>query len=379
MLYLIVEPHSAELVGVAETLCFLNEQARLRRSPMCQVTALKEIPAPNTSGDSDVIFLLGLSESWVLGTLQQAYHRGIFPVVLSNFCPRALPVPCGLVAQDMEASMRQSVEYLRAIGCSRIALYGVNPVSTGDRWRQQAFLKLGFPRTAIFTLQDTLLATYLSFAEQQDNFDGVICVYDHTAVSLLRYLCAAPNEPLTRLAVLSFGDARISALVRPSLTTIAHSRREVANAAFLLYELYQRCPSAASVNILLKSQLCLRQSTKHLPWQGAWLPTAQETDTPDEIMRVEKILVQCDETDHRIMDCLVEDMTIPRICESCYLSETPVKRRLRRLEQRGGVTSRTALKQLLQKYFGTGYKVYQGNVDCSKMLGHSAKNTGSKP
>ena len=353
MLYLLLEPQSADLVGVLETLHFLQEQSRARRIPMYRVQELHQIPSPNACGDITAVFLLGLSSSWIQAAAAEAYALDIFPIVLSNLRPSSLRVSCGLVAQDIDAAMRQCVSYLQSIGCRQLALYGVNPASTGDQWRTQAFLELGFPREAIFPMRETLQETYRVFAEKMTP-DGVICVYDHTAVSLLRGLRAEPDDRLAHLAILSFGDAQISARLHPSLSTISHNRREVANAAFLLYELFLQCPSAASINVLLKSRLQLRQSTNLDACFLSAIP-ADNTYDPAEIMRVEKMLVQCDETDRRIIDCLLDGLKLSRICERCYLSETPVKRRLRLMEQHCNVSNRGELVDLLQKYFAADF------------------------
>lgn len=359
MLYLLIEQQSAELIGVRKTLHFLNEQARRRRINLRQISEPEEIPLPDSSGERNALFLLGLSAEWAKNAINQSVSRGTFPILLSNLCPQEINVPCGLVAQDVVAAMRQSVEYLRGIGCKRLALYGVNAVSTGDQWRMRCFLDMGFPFENVFVLQDTFAETYRTFSLRAEEFDGVICVYDHTAISLLRHLRMNAPEQLSRLGIMSFGDTKISGMITPSLTTISHSRREIANGAYLLYDLFLQCPSISAINVLLKSRLYIRQTTnlfsvnspvKHGSNLFGITPSFEQNET-QEIERIEKMIVQCDETDHRIIECLLENSSLKTICEQCYLSETPVKRRLRILQQRCGLQKRSELIVLLKKYF----------------------------
>ena len=67
--------------------------------------------------------------------------------------------------------------------------------------------------------------------------------------------------------------------------------------------------------------------------------------------RMESLLHQCDETDHLIIKCLVQNLPYAEIADHCFISETAAKYRVKKMESICGVTSRSKLIAMLKKYF----------------------------
>ena len=81
------------------------------------------------------------------------------------------------------------------------------------------------------------------------------------------------------------------------------------------------------------------------------LPAHEDTFYDDtelsEMMRVEILLVHCDDTDRKILQLLCEGQSVPDICGQCYLTENAVKYRIKKLQQYSGTQTRRELIALL--------------------------------
>lgn len=369
MLYLLVEQAKFQMTGVQTTLHYLKKKSSRKKLPLCQLTSLKDLTDALPDGSSvsesacspSVVILVGLSTQWVLSQIAEANRIHIYPIVISNLNPRICHLTFGLAAMDIHAAMKKVLIYLRQLGCIHPALYGVNPASTGDSWRSDCFLLEGFSPDDIFVCVNSFQETFQAFLSSINRYDSVICTYDYTAVSLLRHLEMTAPRQLGRLKIISFGDSHLSAACVPSITTISHNRHAAVEEALALYERLLRSPELSTVHILLKSHLQIRETTSNeaftpqqLIQEPAYSPTPNllyNEQELREITTVEQMLLQCDDTDLQIIESLLLYRSLSDICQYCHLSETPIKRRIRILQKLCGVSDKSHLTQLLQKYF----------------------------
>ena len=72
-----------------------------------------------------------------------------------------------------------------------------------------------------------------------------------------------------------------------------------------------------------------------------------------EMLRIETLLSQCDETDVAIVDAILKGKTTLEIENSCFIRETAVKYRIKKMKEICNAKSRSELRAVLSKYLAT--------------------------
>lgn len=332
----------------------LKAQARKKRVTLSFCSDISEI---NQSGGC--IFVIGSSYSWLNAAVTSLCRSGIHPIVLSNQPHRSFLCRYSYVSADISLSVGYILGALRASNKDKIALYGVNSGSLSDISRTEAFAhECGYD--AVFYNNGSLSACFDDFYEsfKKLNYNAVICANDYAAVSLINHLKSV-GEDVSRLPIVSYSNTLLSSCCTPSVTSVSLNYDEFGAAAFMICECVEKDPRLTGMNISVDWQIFFRESSPRFECASdiqTEEPCAQ-TDDPFyedselvEMMRVEKLLSRCDKTDIAVLCGLMNGHTAEKIAEDCFLAETALKYRLKKMKENGGVPTRTALCALLRKY-----------------------------
>lgn len=358
MLYMIVEAEFRGYPWCQRAERGIWEETRKKRMVVRQIDAISCVPQ---SDDEAGILLLGASAAWIRRQVRQAIVHGVHPIVLTNLQPDPMDGPMSSVMMDIRSSMRLAIDYLRSLGSTRLALYGCNPHSTSDPWREAVFRQVMGPDSRVFCNQGSLESTFESFWREQERFDGVICASDYAAISLMRRLQKKGIALPEALYIVSYGDMALARMSAPSITSISDDYEHFGRAGLSIYNLVVKEKAIASVNILLHSRLQIRQSTACRPYKSIHAQDAVGTGLPrnafyddqeiSDMATAETLLNQCDDTDLEVIQRLMQGQPYARIAESCFISETAVKYRTRKMEKICGVDCRESLVAFLKQYF----------------------------
>ena len=177
----------------------LTEQLRQKRIPFCDIT--DTCPA-----DCDGVFVIATDPSWTRQAIRQLNQAGRRPILL---CNRTEPIGgCvySAVCSDVNTSMKNVLDTLKAQQKTRVALYGVYSRSLSDisrvnalfAWREDAFETM-----EIFENEGSLAQCFHTFYPRVSEFDAVICANDFAALSLVKHLEETDQKALERLTVIS--------------------------------------------------------------------------------------------------------------------------------------------------------------------------------
>ena len=358
MLYMVVEEafHSYPWCQRAER--GIWEESRKKRIAIHQVSTISCIPQ---SAEASGVLLLGASSVWIHQQVHQAIVQDIHPIVLSNLLPNLHDGPMSSVMMDIRSSMRLAIDYLHSMDRSQIALYGCNPHATSDPWRETVFRQIMGAESRIFYNQGSLKSTFDEFWQEWGQFNGVICTSDYAAISLIRRLHEKGVVLPDSLYIVSYGDMALARISTPSITSISDNYERFGHAGLSIYNLVVKEKAISSVNILLHSQLQIRQSTAFRPYESilsqaptnAVLPRNFFYDDQEvsNIAMVETLLNQCDDTDLEIMQLLMQGKTYAQISGNCFISETTAKYRTKKMEKCCEVDCRENLVAFLKQYF----------------------------
>lgn len=338
--------------------------ARMIRSLLAEARRkrmeLREIPDLEAADpDTTCVLLLGGSRGWIESLAEQAANRGIYPVALSNRQLEESRILLSTVMMDVHSSMQLAMDYLKSLGRTRIALYGVNPSAASDPWRVQRFAAAGGSREDVFYLSENLEQTFRQFYPMISRYDGVICASDYAAISLLQHLQKQAYPVPERLYMVSYGNMKLAQMTKPSITSISDAYDQVGMAALSLCALVEKSEAIANVIIYLRCRLCIRQTTENRPYVKA-APEAQARAYPEnrffrdpeveKLAALENLFSQCDEVDRQLIRLMIRRKSYAAMAETCFISESAVKYRIQKMEKICGVTSREALLAQIQDF-----------------------------
>ncbi len=305
------------------------------------------------SNASDLIIVIGTSSLWIKKTVSLLKEKHSAHIVMISDQPYKMPV--SNVSTDHYTAMREVLQYLSYCKKSSVAFYGVNPSSVSDLQRLSAFKNHG----TVFYNHGNLKKCFLKFYESIDNFDAAICANDYAAVSLLQNLKSLSPEKADSLFIISFANTALAKLYKPAITTMSISYSEYGKAALQLYSVLSKNPGISHINISIKSELKIRDSTKNLPFE----PNGFVYDYNSEeninfyddneikpLVIIDKILSACDEIDLDIIQGIAFSHSYEVIAERNTMSVNGVKYRLKKLLEICGIADKRTLISVYNTY-----------------------------
>ena len=353
--YVIGEPEYETSNWYRSILEGLIAEKRQRRFSLVQlehVDALKDLHLQN----DDLIFIIGTNSQWldaVIEVCEACFSNRC--IVLGNHNRRLCGRTYSIVTADIARDVRVLYEYLVSLGCSRIALYGVNPESTSDAFKRESFLSCGGTEEDIYHNHGSLFQCYEEFSKNRLRYDGVICVNDYCAISLVRHL-PAPEA----LRITSCCGTPLSGYFRPTITGMRIDYEFFGKAGMELSRILQRFDQVNAVNIFLASTFCPGETTERIPLPVPTNHRESVTEKSDdrfyadpeieEMLRVEALLSSCEPEDLELLHRVLAGQTYARIAEELFMSTNGIKYKVKGLCRQSGTRSRRELALLLEKY-----------------------------
>ncbi len=356
MIPILVEPAYSNSVWCVSLLEGLTGEFKQKRIPFCRIDALEEVPPGER-----YLYLIGSDAEWVRAALTACNRIGVYPILLCNQSYHTFDADYSAVCSDVMNSTRRLVELLRRRGCGRIALYGVNPKSVSDESRKASYLAAldGVAGEGdVFYNSGSLENCFEQFYPRAEQYDAVICANDFAAISLVRRLGQRDPAQLERLAVAGCADTRLTQLYGEKILSVRVNFAEYGRAAVMLMESLRKNPYLSHVVMMIRWDVgAERTGAAAAPApQPALpaLPSEQDVFYDDreltEMMLLEKLLSEAEELDRRIIELLLEGAAYERISEECFLTESAIKYRVKKMVRICRVKGRAELTALLRRY-----------------------------
>ena len=345
------EPEYTLSVWYEQTLAGLKHEARKKRVVL-ETAGGEKLPG-------GPVFVIGSSRAWLKNTVANACAQGCHPIVLSNQPHRSFSGKYSCVSSDIPLSMRYILAMLRQSGKSRIALYGVNGDSASDASRVQAFISERGGET--FYNEGSLENCFAGFIKSHSRypFDAVICANDYAAVSLIRRLKEL-QESNFDLSIVSYSNTLLSACCTPSLTSVSLNYGAFGKAAFMISECVEKDREITGMNVSVDWRIVFRESFGRPESEPQTVGTIRPAAVPKapfysdgeigELMSIERLLSRCDKTDINILCSMISGQTAEKTAEDCFLADSALKYRLKKMKENGRAGSKRELFALLSKY-----------------------------
>ena len=337
---LILEPGYADSLWCKQLVHGLCGELKKRREDYAMRSATEGVTG------TDAVFVIGSIFSWLRKTVLACNAAGCVPVVLSN-CKRIEGARYHSVLSDIAGSMTRLTAALKRACGDRIALYGINPESVGDRARAEAFLQV-HPGD-VFENSVSLADCYDRFAPHVKDFDAVVCANGFAAVSLVKRL---GTDDLKRLRIISCAQSLLARYCREHIVSVDMNLGSFGKVALGIADLARKQPLVSELSAAVK------WSVEGLELES--LPSADATAVEtglfysdrelQRMLRLENLLGSCDDTDMTILSLLLAGKSTAHMADACFLTEGAVKYRIKNMRRLCGAEDRNRLVALLREY-----------------------------
>ncbi|MBQ4090822.1 MAG: LacI family DNA-binding transcriptional regulator [Clostridia bacterium] len=344
----------------------LRTEARKKRINLAIGSSIEEIAS--SEHPEGAVMIVGSDMDWLCSAVCTAKGAGKHPIVLSNQSERSLGGGVSCVTEDLFESMGAICRHFDSVGARRVALYAVNPKSASDTCRMQAFLEHGGNKEDIFTNSGSLSDCFEHFLakHRQNQYNALVCTNDFAALSLLRHMKDS-GQTANALEIISYSNTLLSECSTPAVSTVVTNYESFGKLAFMILDCIIKSDTINGMHVLAKWTIRHRDTSSSrtsLPSVPSTTLTeeaaAQFYHDPEliEMMRIEKLLSECDEVDLDILKMILEGKLTAEIELCCYLTPTALKYRMKKMKDTCAVSSRAELCEVLCKYLGRGDSLF---------------------
>ncbi len=352
----VIEESYKITVWCREILDGLRQEARKKRISLILSTNKDDI---GRNSDDSCVMIVGAETDWLNSAALQAKKCGKHPIILSNQSESDRQNGVSRVTEDISGSMSEIMSLFAAKGLDRVALYAHNPDSASDSFKKEAFLRLGGHVEDVFSNCGSLSDCFDEFYEKfkKKGYGGIVCTNDFAAISLIRHLESAGAD-VEKIDIISYSDTLISKCTSPAVSTVKANFKSFGQLAFMIVDCIAKGNGIRGIHIFCDWEIIHRKTssppTCRLPREAASASESSSSFYCDseliEMLKIETLLSECDETDLSILEAILCGKKTAEIESSCYLTETAVKYRIKKMKDYCGVSSREELRLFLSRY-----------------------------
>ena len=321
-----------------------------------------ERPAEELFGSGlRLITIIGASDR-LMERLIRFCRKGGIHMLFLNYEPPKPSHDSSMVIMDYHDTMERIISYLAANGRTKTALLGVNPDSASDRQKAKFMSALG-QEDSIFYNDSGIQACIDSFLAVKDSYDSIIYTNDVFMLAASSMLRGAGVRIPDEIFAVGFSDTMLSPVfagpLSPGIPTFTVDYEELGRQYTELWHYLSKSTADISAVVRVRAEFLPDSSAGYRPLPGSTTGTDSSTETPfnfysdstvSEVTDLENCLICCDDTDFRILDCLLKGESRVGIAMKLFISEGTLYYRLRRLCRLSGQSTVPHLTKLLRKY-----------------------------
>ena len=320
-------------------------------------------------GPSNLIMLLSNSRSWFPQAVEAVAQKGWQIVLVSPFMD-FVGTNVSYVCADLHAMVRDTCAYMRSHGKNRVALFGWLSDSTGDAVKRSAFEEFfhGHKACRVFENEGNMEKACERFYQQYSEFDAVLCCNDVAGIKLMKYLTQRGVRIPQSIWLCAIGDATVSKLIKPSITTAVLDCVSIGRQAVKLCLMLAKSPIITTVSATVAGLVEVRESTGFalLAQTGHMAPAVSQLEniskfysdeTVKDIFDLEMLVNHCTNADFEILRLIRDGYNYNRISERMFISESTIKYRLKRMCNLAGRKTREEVVLLVGDYLDLDHVV----------------------
>lgn len=347
MIKILCEEPYRDSVWCKEILTGLTDALKRKRLPYEEIK--------NIDDADDELIAVGTNYAWLNNVIYSSNKKAITPILLSNRVDCLLKGKYHSVSADINGSMTQLVNTLKSKGKSRVALYGVNRTSVSDISRAESFNNTSGKNSDIFYNNGSLDDCFLSFLPHINDFDAVLCVNGLVAVSFAKRIMRTNPELLDKLCIISCSKIILKTGVAEHIICVDSNFANFGNAAIIISDIAKKNEYISNINISLNWDIDDKNFLDNINTKNENLTMPQHIFYEDieatQMLNLNNLLMACTQTDLQILNLLIKKAPYHEIAESCFMSESNVKYRIKKYLKLSQTKSKTELLNLLDAYY----------------------------
>lgn len=355
----IIEENYKISVWCREIVEGLQKEARKKRTSLTLSSDIDDVERD----ESDTVMIIGAETEWLNIAVKSAKIAGKHPIILSNQSDSEIGSGVSRVTEDIFGSMNEIMSIFTTKGYTNVALYAHNPDSASDNFKKEAFLRSGGKEDDIFINDGSLEECFDNFCAKHNtkSYRGIVCANDFAAISLIRHM-KDRGEDTNGIDIISYSNTIIARCTSPAVSTVKANFTRFGQLAFMIADCIAKGDGIRGIRIFCDWEIIHRETSSpaEAPAAGTLTQAPQSfgsfygDEELMEMMRVETLLSECDETDLEIVDAILRGKKTAEIELVCFLTETAVKYRIKKMKDICHAESRTHLKEILSKYLTSG-------------------------
>ncbi len=357
MLVVIEESYKIS-VWCREILDGLKQEARKKRVSLSLSTKVEDIESDT---EDSCVMIIGAETEWLNIAASVAKSAGKHPIILSNQSDNSPEVGVSRVTEDIYGSMSEIMRLFAAKKHKSVALYAHNPDSASDNFKKEAFLRSNGQSDDIFQNEGSLKECFDRFYEKhkEKRYCAIVCSNDFAAISLIRHLKNA-GEDIRDIDIISYSNTFISRYTSPAVSTVRANFKSFGQLAFMIDDCISKGENVSGIRILCSWEIIHRETSSPCALSAPESTSAERSGSfytdPElmEMMRIETLISECDDTDLEIVKAILGGKKTSEIESVCFLTETAVKYRIKKMKDICHAESRAQLKDILSKYLSSG-------------------------
>ena len=320
----------------------------------------KRIPFEENPGeistDTECVFLIASDEVWIKNNIRLITGAGFKTVLL---CSRRTEIPgyvYSSVYSDISGSLKHMISKYFIPGKTRAALYAVNQSSASDAGKLNALRCCTGEFFDSFTTilnVGALEKCFEEFKPAAHKTDLCIAFNDFAAISLVRNIKKSCPEILGKLKIISFAQTQLSSFYREYFESIDTNYESFGKTAVYIYEKIKKHPymTGISIGVGTYPESQEKSAAKAVCPDGTTGSASFYSDSElHSLLAAECFLNTSNETDKEIFRMLCQGFTLEQTAEKCFLTESGVKYRIKRLASLCKVNGRDELCGILMRY-----------------------------
>lgn len=362
-IFITVEPNYITPFWFSQTIQGLNDFASKHKTAVSQINRIDKITPASTA-----IVIIGTNRNWIQEQINQARSLGL-RIILIGAVPNKYGEDISGTMYGGRSVMYEMVRYFKSHERHRLALLEINTNSSNDITKYETFLNAASNLDVDSTDEDVYFKGFDSkkpselFLSRIREYDGVICSNDYVGAFVLSYANEHGIKVPQQLFVAGLGDIMLCRYTSPSLTSATRSYYETGEQAYSIWSTINQNPDVVSIVTTMKSVIRPRGSTAFLPVLveepvGKQPPvrTQSEEIKPivtkriNDVRSIQDCLSQCDSTDMKIIDGVINGDSIEKIAESINNALGTVNYRLKKLYKNAGVKNKNDFYTLFKQY-----------------------------
>ncbi len=354
MIYVLTEPlysDSPWCKAINNGLVFELEKNKLRYS-----TSLTDAFSHD---ERSFAFLTGSLEGWLCEMTSICEAACIHPIILSSQSYGSFTGRYSCITSDIGNSVSSVMEYLSHEHKTKTAIFGVNRSSVTNMTQLEYFTRLkgsDFCDSDVYYNEGSLSLCCDALEQSIDKYDSVICVNDFATVLLLHKMPSLTDK----VTVICFGTAALTRKFFPDVHTVSMGYEDFGKAAISVMEVLSKNPHVDHINITVKCHAdsiigCGVNTGKGANSRN--LSFAENTDSRFysddavlEMMSIENMLRDCDETDMDILELLLCGYGYEQVSEKLFCAVNTVKYRVRKMKENCRCKSKSEMISLIKEY-----------------------------